>query len=59
VKTGDLVRFRSFAKSPYKYDLYIVKSVSEFGVSAIVRLYGLPDNQVFKIEQLEVLSESR
>lgn len=59
MKTGDLVRFKSFAKTPFKYDLYIVKNVKKFGMSKHVSLYGLPDNQVFKIEQLEVLSESR
>jgi hypothetical protein len=59
VKTGDLVRFKSFAKTPFKHDLYIVKNVKKFGMSALVSLYGLPNNQVFKIEQLEVLSESR
>ena len=57
MKTGDLVRFKSFAKTPFRDNLYIVKSVKEFGMSALVSLYGIPSNQVFKIEQLEVLSD--
>ena len=57
MKTGDLVRFKSFAKTLFRDNLYIVKSVKEFGMSALVSLYGTPSNQVFKIEQLEVLSD--
>lgn len=61
MKAGDLVQFKSFAKTPYRDNLYIVKGVgptARIGTEQVT-LYGLPDGHVFMKEQLEVLSESR
>ncbi len=54
VKVGDLVRFKAVNR-PYAGKFYLVTRIS----NSFVSLCGFSINQVFREDQMEVISESR
>ena len=57
MKVGDLVRMKIGRSSPNGGKLYLVTKV--YGAGGLVSLCSFASNQVFREDQLEVVSASR